>query len=599
MNDRAFRVRSVASFTALCLAAAGLALLTRPSPAEGATHCPTPKEKMTFAPPKIIDETRAGGEPTVEQHPDGTLLYGSHAGTTHFYAPAGADPTTAAFFQNYTGQTYYYFSEDLGKTWNFVPRVDPENVPAQGFSDPEFGIDKAGQVYVSEINLANVAVSKSTDKGHSYTLQNFFGETVHDRQWQDGDQKDVVYLTGNSFGGGTAPSQPVGNIGHYLYKSKDGGQTFGPGVADQEGGDGLGDVIVDKSDGTLYEAHYDSETLSLTAFRKARSDDFTPDVNKVAGKVSMISHWPAFDLDPQGNIYITWDESGQGPRAAGVWYSYSTDRGNTWADPVRVDTDDKTNIWPWIAVGNKGRVAIAYLQADIKLPNHDSQTEGDHGWRVVMAQSLNGLGCASSKKPGFRTAVATPKPMHTGTICSGGTVCQAQAIDRRLGDFFTIEIDNTGRVWGGYSNTMEGGATALPAFVRQSGGPSFGKACTSGPSRANKKRGRAGPCTLAPLVGLGVSDARPARDQKISFRTVLRACKLSGATNRLKGTRVNLLRKRDGHFVKVASKRVGDTCRASFSRRASFGRAVFKAAWPKQLDGFRAGRSLPLIIKTH
>ena len=49
------------------------------------------------------------------------------------------------------------------------------------------------------------------------------------------------------------------------------------------------------------------------------------------------------------------------------------------------------------------------------------------------------------------------------------------AIDRRLGDFFTIEIDNSGHVWGGYSDTAEGGATALPGFIHQSGGPVFVK----------------------------------------------------------------------------------------------------------------------------
>jgi hypothetical protein len=66
--------------------------------------------------------------------------------------------------------------------------------------------------------------------------------------------------------------------------------------------------------------------------------------------------------------------------------------------------------------------------------------------------------------------------MHRGTICQGGTVFQAEGIDRRLGDFFTIEVDNTGRMWGGYSDTRQGGAVALPAFVRQNGGPTLVRA---------------------------------------------------------------------------------------------------------------------------
>ena len=462
---------------------------TRAAPAARAQSAPsstcTAPAPMTFDPPAYVDEHRAGGEPIVATHPDGTLLWGSHAGSTHFFAPAGASPTTGAFIENYTGQTYFYWSKDNGKTWTFVPRsAPPNNAPLTGFSDPDFAIDKAGQVFISEINLVNVAMSKSSDVGRSYSLQNFFSQVLTDRQWTEADEKDVVYAVGNASGGGTSPTDPVGHNGHILYKSKDGGQTFTAGVLDDKLGDGLGDLRVDKSDGTLYEAHYDSDgpddkdnagVLSIAAFRQARQDKLTdPDMGTVATGVSMLSHWPAFDIDPDGNLYITWDESGQGTsgRKAGVYYSYSTDRGKTWAAPLRVDTDEKTDIWPWLAVGDKGRVAIAWFEADKKLPNEDAQTSGDYGWNVYAAQTLNGLGCGGAA-PAFTVAKATPEPFHTGTICMGGTVCQAQAIDRRLGDYFAIEIDGTGRMYAAYSDTRKGGAISLPSFLRQSGGRSF------------------------------------------------------------------------------------------------------------------------------
>lgn len=89
---------------------------------------------------------------SVATHPSGRLLWGSHAGTTHFYGPAAPDEDTAAFLRNYEGQAYYYFSGDAGKTWEFIERrPHPDNpeagLPNSGFSDPEFAIDKAGQVY--------------------------------------------------------------------------------------------------------------------------------------------------------------------------------------------------------------------------------------------------------------------------------------------------------------------------------------------------------------------------------------------------------------------------------------------------------------------
>ena len=443
-----------------------------PSTVEAAAGCAAPAKPLVFEKQKYIDMTRAGGEPTVEQHPDGTLMYGSHAGTTHFYSPAAADPTTAAFVENYTGQTYYYFSKDHGKTWTYQDRkLPPNNTPMSGFSDPEYAIDEAGQVYISEINLLNVAVSKSPGSDQPFTLQNFFAQTISDRQWMEADKKDVLYLVGNELGGGTFPTDPVGNQGHFLHRSTDGGKTFSEGIPD---GAGLGDIQVDRRNGTLYETYYEGGGLSMVAYRDARKGDLSKkDVNPIASGVSMLSHWPSFDVDSSGNLYVTWDESGQGGREAGVWFSYSTDAGNTWADPTRVDTNTNTDIWPWLAVGDDGKVAVAWLGANKELPNHDAETEGDQEWRIYIAQTLNGLGCSGSDSPGFKVTTATPRAVHNSTICQGGTACQAMAIDRRLGDFFTIEIDNSGHVWAGYSDTAEGGATALPGFVHQSGGIPF------------------------------------------------------------------------------------------------------------------------------
>jgi len=206
----------------------------------------------------------------------------------------------------------------------------------------------------------------------------------------------------------------------------------------------------------------------------------------------MLGHWPAIDIDDDGNLYITWDESGRGGRPAGIYYSYSTDRGITWADPIRVDGDDRTDTWPWIAVGDPGRVAIAWLQADRSLPGHNAQTEGEHGWRIAAAQTINGLGCGSLPASGFARSMMTEQPVHSGTICQGGTFCQAELIDRRLGDYFTIDIDAKGMLVAAYSDTSEGGAVSLPGFSRQSTGPSFFAAEPGGEPRVlGRRTGRA------------------------------------------------------------------------------------------------------------
>ena len=458
-----------------------LAASSPPPPSPAA--CSAPGKPLAFAAPTYVDTARAGGEPSVFSVPNGTLLYAAHAGTTHFYSLEADDPDSEAFFEHYRGQVYAWVSDDHGATWQFVDRtLPPDNAPGSGFSDPDFAIDAAGNIYLSEINLANVAVSKSTSSGHSYVLQNFFAQTITDRQWTAAGPTNTLFIVGNPDEGGTFPTDPVGHDGHTIYRSTDGGRVYSKGVFDDGG---LGDIVYDRVAKTLYEAHYSGGVLQIAAFRKALDPvaeiALTPDIISIATGVSMLSHWPAIDVDAKGNVYITWDESGNGSRAAGVYYSYSTTGGRTWADPTRVDTGGQTDIWPWIAVGEPGRVAIAWFGNDHELLNQDAESAGPNDpWNVYVAQTQNGLGCGESTHPGFRVTKATPQPFHVGTVCMGGTICQAQLVDRRLGDYFTIDIDTTGALVAAYSDTRQGGSVSLPAFLKQIGGPTFAKGAPIG-----------------------------------------------------------------------------------------------------------------------
>ena len=229
-------------------------------------------------------------------------------------------------------------------------------------------------MYFSEINLANVAMSSSSDNGETWNLENFFGAVLTDRQWMEADRPGEYYFVANAFGGGTGIPPNVGT-GHYISKTTDGGKTFTTGVPDTEGGSGLGDIRVDKRTGTMYEAHYGSNVLSMAAFRKARDGDLTAtDTNTIAEGVSMLAHWPAFDLDPAGNLYMTWDETATAtaPQASG-----------TSAPPTRphwsAPTGEHRRQHRDLAVARRRRPAasgIAWLEADTELPDNDAETPG-------------------------------------------------------------------------------------------------------------------------------------------------------------------------------------------------------------------------------
>ncbi len=445
--------------------------------------CVAPSQGMKFE-MAYVDEARAGGEPIITRHPNGSLLWGSHAGTTHFYTPTAPAPATTAFVENYEGQTYYYVTDD-GEAWDFVPRTPLSaaapvlGIPATGFSDPEFAIEQDGTVYVSEINLANVAVSKSEDGGHTYELVNVFAFTSSDRQWMAADGDGELYMTANGFGGGSFPSSPIGNLGHFMAKSTDGGLTWGAASTTNPGG--VGDIQIDHERGILYEFTEEAGTLSMARFPTIRDEDtdFTVERFVIADGVGLSGVQrlidPSFDLDSEGNLYATWTDNGSGERPEGVYYAASTDQGETWSAPVRVDGDAMDDVWPWITVGEPGQVAVSWLQSD---QSTDAILGGEAGgteaqWNVMVAQTSSGLGCDDGGVPAFRISQASSEPIHTGTICQHGTTCQADLTDRRLGDYFSIEADGDGNLHVAVSDTRQGGAVSLPLHIRQVGGPTL------------------------------------------------------------------------------------------------------------------------------
>ncbi|MBW3657093.1 MAG: hypothetical protein KY457_00530 [Actinobacteria bacterium] len=502
MPRRTLAVSAVAAVAATLVATNGTAVAEQ-------VPCPGPTEQMLFT-SDYIDTERAGGEPIVTTHPDGGLLWGSHAGTTHFYTPAAADGTTSAFVENYEGQTYQYRSEDGGIRWDFVPRtpistVDPTSgLPNSGFSDPEFAIDKAGNVYISEINLANIAISRSSDAGRSYTLQSLAEITLTDRQWMEADEENVLWFVGNTFGGGSTSSgnAVTGSVGtHELYKSTDGGVTFS--APQPMGGQQSSDIEIDKTDGRLYELHSERDRLTLWIAPDAREQtppevgflnrDGTTTAPNPEDPPVIAEHYnrkssigPTIDIDPWGNLYVVWDDDGTVAddgrvlREPGIHLAMSSDRGETWTEPVKLDRGEGTAFWPWIAAGEHGAVAV-WLQHDGPVAGNEPQNaRGD--WYVMASQIERCETRAKGPKKPATTVWSPPSTpvrashdsVHTGTICTGGTFCQARAIDRRLGDYFANAIDREGNVYISVSDTRQGGGVSLPLVIRQIAGPTVG-----------------------------------------------------------------------------------------------------------------------------
>src|SRR5207245_9629147 len=120
-------------------------------------------------------------------------------------------------------------------------------------------------------------------------------------------------------------------------------------------------------------------------------------------------------IDRAGNLYVVWsqalvDSTGKVSSSSQIYMAVSTDHGATWGAPVGVTAATptlQTNVFPWIAAGDPGRVDIVWYGTPT-LGSCPSQPCGSSGiqahWSVMMAQSLNTVvNGAPNARPSFTT----------------------------------------------------------------------------------------------------------------------------------------------------------------------------------------------------
>ena len=164
-------------------------------------------------------------------------------------------------------------------------------------------------------------------------------------------------------------------------------------------------------------------------------------------------------------------------------YSYSTDQGNTWANPITIDTSGSpvgtlhNNVMAWITAGDDGRVGIAWYGTP-GAPTYPSfgpdSCPATCDWSLWYTQSLN----AHAASPTFTAPVqASEHFIHRGSI---QTVMGGQNGDRALGDFLQVRTGAFGEVQMSYadSNNIDESGVPHAMFVRQNGGDTLSSTTT-------------------------------------------------------------------------------------------------------------------------
>src|SRR6266849_1599218 len=152
-----------------------------------------------------------------------------------------------------------------------------------------------------------------------------------------------------------------------------------------------------------------------------------------------------------GNIYSVFTDNLVAAGVNDIWFTRSSDRGNSWARPVKVNHDKGTHFFPWIAAGTTGRVDFIWLSTPDLSPSDAALSP----WTAIFGQTTNG----TSGTPSFSQTSASNKVMHVGGICTDGIFCSVSGGNRDLADSISITIDRGGSaalVWTDQGSVLNG-----------------------------------------------------------------------------------------------------------------------------------------------
>jgi hypothetical protein len=438
------------------------------APSHAATSVPT------FATPVVVDHFRPGFEPDV--------VVDRHGETHSAYVtwPFGFSTTQSFIERSDDGMQSFHLSEG---------NVIGKDAACVGGGDTEAILNQAdGQFFFSDLQgLTNFSNATSKDGGRTFTAScsSVKGAGV-DRQWlavdNNGGTASVgtgandarVYFTYDNV------AQDGGDNQLVINESVDGmdyGSSFGcqtttlcPTPATVISGDeGLpGNVVVDNSTTSpyrhsVYVAHNNAAQTgfnisicrppAVATATAATAADYCTDVTATDPSTLVSTHWhdvfvrPASDeysiqsfetvaVDTAGNLYASWDEySADNENGGTVYFARSTDGGEHWSAPVKVNTPDLgTNIFPWITAGTPGRAGIAWYGAPQASENGKFGPDTlDHGtWNVYYAQTLEAL----TATPHFTQVKVSDHINKFGNISTQGL---GGSPDRSLGDYLQVQ----------------------------------------------------------------------------------------------------------------------------------------------------------------
>ena len=397
---------------------------------------------LGFGPSTVVDAQRTEGEPLNFIHP------GASGPGNSAYWESGPWGTT-------TQQSFVHRSVDGGDQYNIVSPIALRPDIGPGGGDTDIVVDDQGTAYFTDLEaLVNIDCAVSNDAGNSWRRNTACVPTPGvDRQWYALDNgssssaaDNTVFLAFRNVAAGVrifstpgslGPADPVGGL---VFTDSSAGAPL-PVAADTT----CGQLRFDPVGRYLYYPCLDGDHIRMSIGHVNPGQRTGIVYTNVAlpaspGTGAAGDLFPGVAVDRVGNVYGVWiDEVDHN-----VYYSSSTDHGQTWSPAVQVNGGDtNSNEFAWVQAGAAGKVVVAWLGS----PSHeDSDTMPS--WfddRKAATQFpwfgyVSLIGNATSPSPTFAQQRFADHPIYYGQICNSGIACTGTG-DRTMADYFGFSLD--------------------------------------------------------------------------------------------------------------------------------------------------------------